>query len=287
MGVGAILAPTAVTPVVGLPPTQPRRAIPANGVGSELHCSRARRRECATVSATRHNAPAMGRHEDPNADGAGPTSDLRQRLIDSALTEFALYGYENASLRRIASAAGAKHGNVRHIFGSKDALLGAVIDDQFAPLHAARRESLEQLLEANPDPTPAEIFDAAAGPFTRSILSDKGALRARFSLHGFTEHEAFWPHVRRVAVGVQEMFIDALVRALPGVPEEEAVFRWQTVSMQYYISLVPTAKNVETPATPSEEQVARLRRYAITTLMDPLRDDPELHVMPPGCHDRP
>jgi AcrR family transcriptional regulator len=60
--------------------------------------------------------------------GRAASEDLtaRARIRDAALGQFAEHGFERATIRGIASAAGVSPGLVRHHFGSKQALRDAV-----------------------------------------------------------------------------------------------------------------------------------------------------------------
>lgn len=58
----------------------------------------------------------------------------RAALVDAAFRVFAEQGYQGLSIRQIAEAIGTSHTALLHHFGSKDALLSAVLD---------RREELE------------------------------------------------------------------------------------------------------------------------------------------------
>lgn len=58
----------------------------------------------------------------------------RAALVDAAFRVFAEQGYQRLSIRQIAEAIGTSHTALLHHFGSKDALLEAVLD---------RREELE------------------------------------------------------------------------------------------------------------------------------------------------
>lgn len=49
-------------------------------------------------------------------------TELKRRLLSSALTLFAEHGRDGVSLRQIADHAGVSHGSVRYHFGSKDQL---------------------------------------------------------------------------------------------------------------------------------------------------------------------
>lgn len=53
----------------------------------------------------------------------------RQRLIDAARTEFARFGFEGASTRRIADRAASHQPQINYFFGSKDELWREVVRD--------------------------------------------------------------------------------------------------------------------------------------------------------------
>lgn len=68
----------------------------------------------------------------------------RENIRDSAITLFALEGYEGTTIKNIAEAAGVSYGNVFNYFEDKQQLfLAAVVD----PLE----EFSEQVLDFNPD----------------------------------------------------------------------------------------------------------------------------------------
>jgi AcrR family transcriptional regulator len=70
------------------------------------------------------------------ASAAAPVA-ARQRILDAALVLFASHGFEGASTREMALAAGVQQGLVGYHFRSKDALWRAVVDAGFARLGAA------------------------------------------------------------------------------------------------------------------------------------------------------
>src|SRR5436190_19148498 len=70
-----------------------------------------------------------------------PASARRALLVDAALTEFSLHGYEGASLGRIAADAGVTRTVLYDHFPSKRALFVALLE-------AKRRELLWHLREA-------------------------------------------------------------------------------------------------------------------------------------------
>jgi TetR/AcrR family transcriptional regulator len=64
----------------------------------------------------------------------------RTRLIDAALHEFAAVGFEAASTRAIATAAGMHQPQINYYFGSKLGLWKAAMESLFAELDESLRE---------------------------------------------------------------------------------------------------------------------------------------------------
>jgi AcrR family transcriptional regulator len=74
--------------------------------------------------------------------------DTKQKILDSAEQFFAADGYHATSLRSITAAAEVNLAAVNYHFGSKDALLEAVIVRRLGPLNEVRLGQLESLLRA-------------------------------------------------------------------------------------------------------------------------------------------
>jgi len=64
--------------------------------------------------------------------------DVKNKIVDSAVEEFLVNGFENSSLRTIASQAGITIGNIYSYFSSKDDLFNHVV--------APAAEALDELL---------------------------------------------------------------------------------------------------------------------------------------------
>jgi len=75
----------------------------------------------------------------------GGDSDCRDRLLAAAMSAFAGSGYEGASLRAIALAAGFDVSMVAHYFGSKAELWLAVVDEAAGRMRAAHAETAAKL----------------------------------------------------------------------------------------------------------------------------------------------
>jgi len=72
--------------------------------------------------------------------------DTKTRLLDTAEHLFAENGYHGTSLRMITTAAEANLAAVNYHFGSKEALIEAVIERRLLPLNRLRSTRLELIL---------------------------------------------------------------------------------------------------------------------------------------------
>lgn len=73
-------------------------------------------------------------------------SDTKIRILDGAEQLFAREGFHNTSLRALTSQAEVNLAAVNYHFGSKEALLQAVIERRLLPLNAIRAEKIEMIL---------------------------------------------------------------------------------------------------------------------------------------------
>ncbi len=71
--------------------------------------------------------------------------ETKERILDVAERLFADFGYKATSLRDITSEAGVNLASVNYHFGSKDALLTALLDRRFEPVNRRRLELLDGL----------------------------------------------------------------------------------------------------------------------------------------------
>lgn len=134
---------------------------------------------------TRTRAPSRkpGR---PLTDAA----DLRERLVDVALAQFAAQGIAAATLRGIAKDSGVTPALVTYYFGSKERLVTTVIEERVMPAFAGAMAGLAQVA---PDTLVPAFVDAAnrmvekhpwmPGLWVREILTEGGALREMMLEH--------------------------------------------------------------------------------------------------------
>lgn len=75
-----------------------------------------------------------------------PQCDTKTRILDGAEQMFARKGFHNTSLRALTNLAGVNLASVNYHFGSKEALLQAVIERRLLPLNAIREEKIEAVI---------------------------------------------------------------------------------------------------------------------------------------------
>lgn len=75
--------------------------------------------------------------------------DSREKLLAAALTAFADFGFEGASLRAIAVAAGFDVAMIFHRFGSKEGLWRAVVESVAADFQASLAHELLPLIQGD------------------------------------------------------------------------------------------------------------------------------------------
>jgi TetR/AcrR family transcriptional regulator len=76
-------------------------------------------------------------------------SDTRDRILETALDEFADRGFEGASARQITARAGVNHGLIAYYFGSKKKLWQAAVDHAFGDMQAQLETALDGAPETN------------------------------------------------------------------------------------------------------------------------------------------
>ncbi|MFE0643750.1 TetR family transcriptional regulator [Streptomyces sp. NPDC058877] len=77
--------------------------------------------------------PAPRRRGRPSRTEEESGPGARERILEAARTQFAERGYDKASVRGIARAAGVDPALVHHYFGSKDEVFAAAVEVSFEP----------------------------------------------------------------------------------------------------------------------------------------------------------
>lgn len=157
--------------------------------------------------------------------------DTKERVLDAAEQLFARVGYHAASLREITTAADVNLAAVNYHFGSKEALLEAVIVRRLTPLNEIRRGLLEALLQkaevAGERPACREVLRTFVEPTLR--LREQGSEAEDFiALIGRTLAEprgiAMAIFMRHMGPLIERLF-HALALALPHLSSRDLFWR--------------------------------------------------------------
>jgi AcrR family transcriptional regulator len=98
------------------------------------------------------------------------SADTRDRILTAAREEFSERGYEKASVRGIAKAAGVDSALVHHYFGTKERIFEAAIEVAFAPALNAPEAVAEGPLEGVGERLTRFVFGVWENPTTRTPL---------------------------------------------------------------------------------------------------------------------
>ena len=151
-------------------------------------------------------------------------TDTKEKILDTAERLIGEQGYAATSLRHVIAEAGVNLAAVHYHFGSKEGLLDAVVARKVTPVNLTRLAWLERMeAEASPGPVEVEkILESFLLPTVEVAARSPDFVR----LMGQMLAEGMMPrivekHFRPTGI----RFVSALRRALPGLPEEELLWR--------------------------------------------------------------
>lgn len=160
--------------------------------------------------------------------------NTRDLLIDAAERLFAAQGFESATIRGITREAGVNVAAAHYHFGSKEALLRAVLDRYIAPLNGRRIELLDAAVsEAGGAPVAVDaLLRAFLLPDLEAIeaLRDRGVVVAHLMGRSYTQHDPFMQQLMAEQFAeVRARFFPELARALPHLSLDEIEWRMRCV----------------------------------------------------------
>lgn len=186
---------------------------------------------------------------------------LTQELIlDAAEVLFARQGVSATSLRSITTRAGVNAAAIHYHFGSKQALVSAILTRRIAPLSQERIKRLELLeIRYRDEAIPAELLVeafvipfATAGADLRDEMAGLGSLLAWLHVEGDVDGNL----LARPGVDVNERFAEALCHRRPlELDEARDRFLYATGSVVQLLRQEPIRENV----TPTMEDLDVLR----------------------------
>ncbi len=148
--------------------------------------------------------------------------DSRTRILDAAETLFGDKGIHPTSIRDITAAAGVNLAAVNYHFGSKEKLLGEVVDRRVIPINLERIRLLDTAERAGRPVEIETILEAFLIPTVQACSESPSLMKLAGRLVSEPD-----PILRRIFLSrfekVAQRFINALGRSLPSV---EPVALW-------------------------------------------------------------
>lgn len=177
----------------------------------------------------------------------------REKLLDCAELLFAEHGIEGVSLRAINTSAGLSPAALHYHFGTKQALIEALLERRMPVLMEGRQKLLDEL-SASPAPSTRQVLGAVMQPLVDFISAQPNSglryLRLLHRLHsdGDLDHAfviARWP-------GAVDRLAPLLQRANPDLPRATVEFRLSlviNVLLQSLAGRAPREGDLETYAS--------------------------------------
>ncbi len=153
----------------------------------------------------------------------------RERILDAAERLFAERGVAGVSLRAIIAEAGVNLASVHYHFGSKDALVNAVVGRYAGPINEqrlARLDELERRYGRRPAPLRRLVAAFVDPVFERAVEPDRGRNFTRLMGRLLAEPEYFFSRIAPEQFqAVRDRFLAAFRRTLPELPSVEVFWR--------------------------------------------------------------
>ncbi|MGC6425928.1 MAG: TetR/AcrR family transcriptional regulator [Akkermansiaceae bacterium] len=141
----------------------------------------------------------------------------KKALLESATVLFAERGFDCVSLREITSSAGANVASVKYHFGSKEALIDAVVLELVAPINTERLARLSALKETGTPGVRALLrafHEPLLSQFSQSELSERLFCKLMGRLVGERPYH-FPPQIMAQFRQVAKGFVPAFREAIP------------------------------------------------------------------------
>lgn len=205
-----------------------------------------------------------------------PSGGPKLRLVEAAEKLFAEKGFDVVSVRDITQAVGGNVAAVNYHFGSRDGLVAVVMSRYITPVNEQRLAGLEAAERkwAGKAVPVEEVVDAFVRPLMTQIRESELSERLFYMLVGriFGSHSNGMPAEIEERFGVLiNRFTEVLGRSLPGISEEELMWRLHFVVGAMLYMLTHTLQRVSQGAagTPSmEDTLARFLSFAAAGLRD-------------------
>jgi len=187
----------------------------------------------------------------------------RERLLTVAERLLLEAGYDDVSVRSVNTAAGMNPAAVHYHFGSKDGLVGALLEWRLAPHWAERLASVSARRAEGWTPTVAELVDVVLTPLVELSAEPRGRLHLHLLARLFLGRKQVDWSSRWFSL---EPWVELLRAARPDLSPREAARRW----MLAFDLVLQTVGAPLAPAPPKEKAPAEpLRAFVVAGLDAP------------------
>jgi AcrR family transcriptional regulator len=157
---------------------------------------------------------------------AGATENQKESILDAAEVDFSHHGYAGTTLREVAVSCGVTQALITYYFGTKQQLFEEVFLRRATKISADRVQLLKEMEARGANMDVAEIVRAFLKPIMalRATVSGRAFIRLQARLH--TEPPEVSYKLRSMAYSESTgVYVDALRRVLPGLPEKDLYWR--------------------------------------------------------------
>jgi AcrR family transcriptional regulator len=192
-----------------------------------------------------------------------------ERLLRAAEELFAAHGVEGVSLRTIMNAAGANVASVHYHFGSKEALLEAVVRRRLDDVTGARNSVLDELADAE-QVTARDLARALVAPVVQ-VAEDGGRSWVKLIGGLLRSNDPGLAPIAQTFFERNARFVELMQRHDPEVSTETLSFRL-TQAMGVALHVVGEGANIQSlmagGGTPwSQDEVAAQLLAVVTSVL--------------------
>lgn len=201
--------------------------------------------------------------------------DTRERILDVAERLFADAGFASTSLRDITAEAGVNLAAVNYHFGSKEALLVAILERRIRPVNERRLALLDELESRTTNgggPTLEQIVTVFVSPPFQYAIVEGTRRREILKLVGQL-HSQVNPEIRRLFVQQfdesRKRFTASFQRVLPDIAPEEVARRLTYIVGAMSFMMSWGEESGHPPSQAPERQLQSLIEFASAGMAAP------------------
>ncbi|MCE0495470.1 TetR/AcrR family transcriptional regulator [Vibrio salinus] len=147
--------------------------------------------------------------------------NTREKILNSAESLFAEFGYDYVSVRKITNNAEVRLGLLAYHFGTKEALFEAVVARRIDKLNCMRKAALRKITTLS-EFSAQQVMEAFMHPYFELASSkDPGWQSYTRLIAQISHNERHMPVLKKYMDPVAYLFIDALATCYPKASHEQ------------------------------------------------------------------